>query len=131
MPDVKISELPAATTPPSATDVLVINQGTPTATTKKIAYSDLVPFKIASGSFTITGSAVNIGQATTISFPVTVQNAALGKPAIPSLSIAIPSQLAIWAACTAANTVTVYIRNENTFLVSIPVSTVISATVIY
>lgn len=61
MPDVKISALPAATSV-SDTDVFVINQGSPTATTKKVTFDKMLPaVAVNTGQF---GSDSQVAQVT-------------------------------------------------------------------
>jgi len=129
MADTKISVLPAATTLGN-TDIFVLNQS---STTKTIAAS-IVSQKIQAdytAATTLTGSVAAttypVGANDQTVIPVTVTGAALGDFALGSSSVSI-GVLQITASVTAANTVTVLLKNTTGNIITLP-SAVIKAKV--
>lgn len=87
-----------------------------------------VPFRPTQGSTATTS--ITIAANTTQSYVVNVTGAALGVPAIASLSFVPAQPLAMWALCTAAGQVTVYLRNINSTGVAISSGNLVYATIL-
>jgi|694.fasta_scaffold125998_4 hypothetical protein len=87
-----------------------------------------VPFRPVQGAIATTS--ITIAANTTQSYVVNVAGATLGVPAIASLSFVPAQPLAMWALCTAAGQVTVYLRNINSTGVAISTGNFVVATIL-